>query len=178
MAGKKERRLPPIHPGEVLRDLQKEPALSINALPLALRVPAKWIGGIVKGRWEITADTALRMARYCGTSAQMWVQLQSNYELETAEDTFGTEPRASLGLLAIVCPPPRAIAVGAFQSGFAAACRTAWAAGIPARASLGGGPGGYSSSSSRSSSRRSALRRLYHCHSPSLRARCGSRMPR
>ncbi len=91
MTSKKENRLPPVHPGEVLQDLLKESGLSINALALALRVPANRIGGIVKGQRGISADTALRLARYFGTSAQMWINLQSKYELEAAEDALGAK---------------------------------------------------------------------------------------
>ncbi len=91
MASKKEKRLPPIHPGEVLQDLLKESGLSINALALALRVPANRIGGIVKGQRGVTADTALRLARYFGVSAQMWINLQAKYDLETTEDALGAK---------------------------------------------------------------------------------------
>ncbi|MCZ2149040.1 MAG: HigA family addiction module antidote protein [Bryobacterales bacterium] len=91
MTSKKEKPLPPVHPGEVLQDLLKESGLSINALALALRVPANRIGGIVKGQRGITADTALRLARYFGTSAQMWINLQSKYDLEAAEDALGSK---------------------------------------------------------------------------------------
>src|ERR1035441_9347829 len=76
MSTKEQKRLPPIHPGEVLRDLLHEANLTVNALALALRVPANRIGGIVKGQRGITADTALRLGRYFGTSAQMWINLQ------------------------------------------------------------------------------------------------------
>ena len=82
------KRLPPIHPGEVLQDLLKEAGLTANALALALRVPANRIGGIIKGQRGITADTALRLARYFGTSAQLWVNLQAKYDLAAAEDAL------------------------------------------------------------------------------------------
>jgi len=88
MAIKSVKRLPPIHPGDVLQDLLNEAGLTVNALALALRVPANRIGGIVKGQRGITADTALRLSRYFGTSAQMWMNLQAKYELEIAEDTL------------------------------------------------------------------------------------------
>ena len=81
--------LTPIHPGEVLRDALEEAALSVNALALSLRVPANRIGGIVKGQRGITGDTALRLARYFGTSAQMWMNLQAKYDLAVAEDALG-----------------------------------------------------------------------------------------
>ena len=89
MAARKQKRLAPIHPGEVLEDLLKEAGLTVNALAMALGVPANRIGGIVKGERSITADTALRLARYFGTSAAMWMNLQAKYELSVAEDALG-----------------------------------------------------------------------------------------
>lgn len=88
MASKREKRLPPIHPGEVLQDVLNEAGLTANALALALRVPANRIGGIVKGQRGITGDTALRLARYFGTSAQMWINLQAKHDLAVAEDAL------------------------------------------------------------------------------------------
>jgi antitoxin HigA-1 len=85
-ASRKQKRLPPIHPGEVLQDVLTEAGLTANALALALRVPANRIGGILKGQRGITADTALRLARYFGTSARMWVNLQAKYDLAVAAD--------------------------------------------------------------------------------------------
>jgi addiction module HigA family antidote len=90
MATKQQKRLPPIHPGEVLKDLLKEAGLTANALATALRVPANRITGILKGERGITADTALRLARYFGTSAQMWVNLQAKYDLAAAEDALAS----------------------------------------------------------------------------------------
>ena len=89
MIVRKRKRLPPIHPGEVLQDILSEAGLTVNALALALRVPANRIGGVVKGQRGITADTALRLGRYFGTSAQMWMNLQAKYELAVAEDLHG-----------------------------------------------------------------------------------------
>ena len=86
MASKKK--LPPVHPGEALRDIMNEAGLSANALALALRVPGNRITAILNRQRGITADTALRLGRYFGTSAQMWVNLQSTYDLEAAEDTL------------------------------------------------------------------------------------------
>lgn len=77
--------LAPIHPGEILREEFMEPLeLSAHALSLALRVPATRIGEIIRGRRSITPDTALRLARYFGTSADLWVGLQSEYDLRAA----------------------------------------------------------------------------------------------
>src|SRR5579885_3568113 len=90
MATKQPKRLPPIHPGEVLQDLLAEAGLTANSLATALRVPANRISGILKGERGITADTALRLARYFGTSAQMWVNLQAKYDLAAAEDALAS----------------------------------------------------------------------------------------
>ncbi|MFZ2064691.1 MAG: HigA family addiction module antitoxin [Xanthobacteraceae bacterium] len=70
------------HPGEVLSEEFLKPlGMSVNALALALRVPATRIGAIVKGERSVTADTALRLARFFGTSAEFWINLQSMHEL-------------------------------------------------------------------------------------------------
>ena len=86
MARRNEQRMPPVHPGEVLQDILRDAGLTANALALALRVPANRIGAILKGERGITADTALRLARYFGTSPQLWMNLQTLYDLEVAED--------------------------------------------------------------------------------------------
>ncbi len=91
MAAKRQKRLPPIHPGEVLQALLNDAGLTVNALALALRVPANRIGGIIKGQRGITGDTALRLARYFGTSAQMWMNLQAKYDLAMAEDAVSEQ---------------------------------------------------------------------------------------
>ena len=88
MAKVKTKRLAPIHPGDVLGELLVECGMTVNGLAMALRVPANRIGAIVKGQRGITGDTALRLGRYFGTSAQMWMNLQAKYELATAEDTL------------------------------------------------------------------------------------------
>ena len=80
------------HPGEILREEFMAPlGLSANALALALRVPATRIGAIVRERAPraVTADTALRLARYFGTSAQFWLNLQSAYDLSQVEAEHG-----------------------------------------------------------------------------------------
>jgi len=88
MATRKERRLAPIHPGQVLQEVLKEAGVTVNALALSLRVPANRIGAIVKGQRGITADTALRLGRYFGTSAQIWMNLQAKYDLAATEDSL------------------------------------------------------------------------------------------
>jgi addiction module HigA family antidote len=80
------KKLPPVAPGEVLRDVLTDAGLSANALALQLRIPANRLTGILNGQRSITADTALRLGRYFGTSAKMWLNLQSLYDLERAED--------------------------------------------------------------------------------------------
>jgi len=83
-------RLPPIHPGEILREEFLVPlGMSAHQLALALRVPATRINDIVNERRGITADTALRLSRYFGTTPKFWLNLQASYELEVAEDQLG-----------------------------------------------------------------------------------------
>jgi len=77
--------LPPVHPGEILReDLMSPIGISINRLARDLRVPVTRVSEIVNGRRSITADTALRLARYFGSSPQFWLNLQATYDLEVA----------------------------------------------------------------------------------------------
>jgi len=81
----KGKKLPPIHPGEILREEFMLPrGLSQNALAQALNVPPRRINEIVLEKRGITADTALRLARFFGTSAKMWTGLQADYDLRLA----------------------------------------------------------------------------------------------
>ncbi len=90
-------RMPPLHPGEMLREEFMVPlGLSANALALALRVPATRISEIVKERRGITADTALRLARYFRMTPEFWMNLQSHYDLEVARDTVDAEIRRAV----------------------------------------------------------------------------------
>ncbi len=76
----------PIHPGEILREDYRKPlGLSANALARALKVPAPRINDIVRERRGVSADTALRLARYFGGDAHSWLNLQTAYELRVAE---------------------------------------------------------------------------------------------
>ena len=78
------------HPGEVLSEEFLKPlGMSVNALALALRVPATRIGAIVKGERSVTADTALRLARFFGTSAEFWITLQATHDLTKARMESG-----------------------------------------------------------------------------------------
>ena len=91
MAGR-PKKLTPIHPGEtLLEDFMKPRALSINRLALDLHVPVTRVSEIVNARRAISADTALRLARYFGTSPQVWLNLQARYELQVAEDQRGAD---------------------------------------------------------------------------------------
>jgi len=78
-------RLPNIHPGEVLKEEFLDPlGVSQNGLARAIAVPPRRINEIVLGKRTITADTALRLSRYFGTTAQFWMGLQADYDLEEA----------------------------------------------------------------------------------------------
>jgi len=79
------KRRPPVHPGRILAGEIAELGLTANAMALALRIPANRLTEIINGKRGISADTAMRLARYFGTTAQMWMNLQSHYELEVAE---------------------------------------------------------------------------------------------
>jgi addiction module HigA family antidote len=81
--GKSNALMAPVHPGEILReDFMKPRSLSMNKLALELHVPATRIGEIVHERRRITAETALRLARYFKTNAEFWLNLQNFYDLE------------------------------------------------------------------------------------------------
>jgi antitoxin HigA-1 len=84
-------KLPPIHPGEILlEEFLKPMAMSMNRLATQLQVPANRITQIVEGRRSITGETALRLARYFGTSAEFWLGMQKDYDLQVARDEFET----------------------------------------------------------------------------------------
>ena len=88
--------LPPIHPGEILLEEFLRPlALSQNRLGLDLGIPPQRIGDIVRGRRGITADTALRLARYFGTTPQFWLNLQTRFELDVARQSHLPEQIAA-----------------------------------------------------------------------------------
>ena len=85
-----ENKMRPIHPGEILREEFLVPlGMSAHALALALRVPAPRINDIVRERRAISPDTALRLARYFGTTAQFWMNLQTSYDLKITQRTLG-----------------------------------------------------------------------------------------
>jgi addiction module HigA family antidote len=89
MMGKKRK---PVHPGEILREEFMAPLeLSMNKMAMALRVPVTRIADIVNERRGITADTALRFARYFKNSPAFWMNLQTRYDLEMAEDEIAAK---------------------------------------------------------------------------------------
>lgn len=80
-------KLEPIHPGEVLmEDFIEGFGVTQNKLAVSIGVPPRRINEIVHGKRSVTADTALRLAKYFGTTAQFWLNLQSQYDLDLAED--------------------------------------------------------------------------------------------
>jgi addiction module HigA family antidote len=81
----------PVHPGQILRDELDELGLSANALSKALDVPVNRITMILGGQRGVSADTALRLGRYFGTTPQVWLNLQKTWELRRAEIARGRE---------------------------------------------------------------------------------------
>jgi antitoxin HigA-1 len=87
---RRKRDIPPVHPGEILTADFLEPlGMSVNALSKAIKVPRARLNDIVRGKRGVSADTAMRLGRYFGVSAQFWMNLQSHYELEMAEQALG-----------------------------------------------------------------------------------------
>lgn len=85
------KKLPPIHPGEVLNDEFIQPlGISQNRLGRDLGVSPRRINEIIHGKRSVTADTAMRLARYFGNSASFWLGLQMDYDLDVAEDSLAS----------------------------------------------------------------------------------------
>jgi addiction module HigA family antidote len=82
---------PPIHAGEILADELEELGISASELARSLHIPTNRITQILKGQRGITADTALRLGRWFGTGAELWLNLQKTYELRLAEELSGEE---------------------------------------------------------------------------------------
>ena len=85
---KRQAKLQPVHPGEILKETLEDLGLSMNRLAQEIRVPANRISGIVAGQRSITGETALRLGRYFGTTPDYWINMQARYDLETARDAF------------------------------------------------------------------------------------------
>jgi len=95
------RKLPPIHPGEILREEFLQPlAISPCRLAKDVNVSPRRITEIVRGSRAITADTALRLARFFGTSERFWLNLQTRYELEMEKDRLGDRLEREIRVLA------------------------------------------------------------------------------
>ena len=90
----------PVHPGEVLKEELEFRGLSASRLAIELRVPANRITRILNGERPVSADTALRLARYFGTSAEVWVRLQASHDLRVVERDKAEE-------IARIVPAPR-----------------------------------------------------------------------
>lgn len=86
----------PIHPGEILREELAELHLSANKFAVKLHVPTNRITGILNGNRSITADTALRLAEFFGTSAKFWLNLQNTYDLKIAELKYGKKIKSEI----------------------------------------------------------------------------------
>jgi antitoxin HigA-1 len=98
---RKTDKLPPVHPGEILQLEFLQPlGISQYRLATTIRVPPRRINEIVLGKRSVTADTALRLGRFFGTSALFWMNLQSRYDLEVAEDKLGERLNHEVGVLA------------------------------------------------------------------------------
>ena len=89
-------KLPPIHPGEMLREDMEALGLSARALADAIGVPHNRVAAILRGDRAITADTALRLATYFGTSPEVWMNLQQTYDLKKTEHERGKKIRAGV----------------------------------------------------------------------------------
>src|SRR5262249_25822607 len=81
-------KLPPVHPGEILKETLEDLRITMNRLSQETHVPANRISSIVAGQRAITGETALRLARYLGTTPEYWLNMQARYELETARDKW------------------------------------------------------------------------------------------
>lgn len=84
-------RMRPIHPGEILRDEMETLGLSANAFARALDVPTNRVTGIIKEQRAVTADTALRLAQFFGTTPDFWMGLQTSYDVKKARQAVGKE---------------------------------------------------------------------------------------
>src|SRR4051794_39681010 len=89
-------RLPPVHPGEILKETLDDLGISMNRLAQEIHVPANRISSIVARQRSITGETALRLARYFGTTPAYWINLQARYELESARDEWEAKVKSEV----------------------------------------------------------------------------------
>lgn len=92
----KQKKLPPIHPGEILAEDLQDIGITKNQLAKALHVAPNRITAIVNGTRGISGETALRLARYFGTTPEYWMNLQKHYELNVAQDEFEAKIRKEI----------------------------------------------------------------------------------
>jgi addiction module HigA family antidote len=85
------RKLPPVHPGEVLAETLREAGISASSAAIAMGLPPSTLTRIINGQRNVTAPIALRIARYFGTSPDIWIGIQTEYDLEIAKDREGTK---------------------------------------------------------------------------------------
>jgi addiction module HigA family antidote len=98
----RKKHIPPLHPGEVLLEEFLNPmGMSQNQLGRNLRVSPRRINEIIQGKRSITADTALRLSRYFGNSAQFWLGLQMDYDLDLAEDEAAARIKREVKQIAV-----------------------------------------------------------------------------
>jgi addiction module HigA family antidote len=96
------KKLPPVHPGEVLlEDFMKPLGLSQYRVAKDIGVPPLRISQVIRGRRAITADTAMRLARYFGTSAVVWLRMQARYDLEVAERALSKRILSEVRVLSV-----------------------------------------------------------------------------
>jgi addiction module HigA family antidote len=81
-------KLPPVHPGEILKETLEDLGISMNRLSQEIHVPANRVSSIIAGRRAITGETALRLARYFRTTPEYWLNMQARFDLETARDKW------------------------------------------------------------------------------------------
>jgi antitoxin HigA-1 len=96
-----ENKMPPVHPGEILREELDGLNLSASAFARDLGVPANRITEILNKRRRVTSDTALRLSRYFGTSAEFWMNLQQAYDLKITRESKGSEIEMSVRPLCV-----------------------------------------------------------------------------
>jgi len=89
-------KLPPVHPGEILKETLDDLGISMNRLAKEIHVPANRISLIIAGQRAVTGETALRLARYFATTPEYWLNMQARHDLETARDQWEDRVRSEV----------------------------------------------------------------------------------
>jgi len=89
-------KLPPVHPGEILKEALEDLGISMNRLSQEIHVPANRVSSIIARQRSITGETALRLARYFGTTPEYWLNMQTRYDLETARDKWAERVQSEI----------------------------------------------------------------------------------